>query len=173
VASFPRRIVLTGAESTGKTTLAEDIATRYRLPWVPEYARQYAETRGAALTIDDVEPIARGQLALERRPAADAPAVLDTNLLSTWIYGHYYYHYAPTWIDEYLRAEPADLYLLCEVDLPWVADSVRDRAARRDEIQHQFVTELATRRLRFAAVRGAGPARLQSAVAAIEQLTLE
>ena len=57
-----RRVVLTGAESTGKSLLAERLAAHFKAPWVPEFARSYAD-RAGILTLEDVEPIARGQLA--------------------------------------------------------------------------------------------------------------
>lgn len=166
MASVARRIVLTGSESTGKTTLAEALAAHYRVPWVPEFAREYAAARQGRLSAADVEPIALGQLALETTSGGDL--VLDTDLLSTWIYAHHYYGSAPTWIDAYLRAGPDKLYLLCDTDLRWVPDPARDRGDRRDEIHALFHAELVNRRLRFEVIGGRGPDRLAAAIRVID-----
>lgn len=169
MASLPRRIVLTGAESTGKTTLAVALAKHYGIPGIPEFAREYAESRGGVLTIADAEPIAVGQLTLEQSLSAVESAVLDTDLLSTWIYARYYYQWAPDWIDHYLRKSPADLYLLCDTDLAWVPDPIRDSGASRIQVDRRFREELASRSLPMAVITGFDDDRLQAAIAAVER----
>lgn len=168
---FTRRVVLTGAESTGKTTLAQGLASHLGAPWVAEFARSYAASRTTPLTVDDVEPIARGQLALERgsRVSPSGLVILDTDLLSTWVYAHHYYGWAPEWIDAELRSAPGALYLLCDLDLWWEADPVRDRAEVREAIQRRLAAELAARRLDHRVVTGEGPARLAAAVREVEE----
>jgi NadR type nicotinamide-nucleotide adenylyltransferase len=171
VAPLPTRIVLIGGESTGKTTLAAALAERYRLPWVPEFARDYATSRAGQLTVDDVEPIARGQLAAEDAALRRSPGglILDTDLLSTWVYAHHYYGEAPAWLASAVTRRVGGLYLFCDIDLPWIADVARDRGERRAEIQAAFRAELERRSLTFAGVRGVGSARLEAALAAIER----
>ncbi|MFN0177479.1 MAG: AAA family ATPase [Gemmatimonadales bacterium] len=171
MAPLPTRIVLTGGESTGKTTLAAGLAEHYRLPWVPEFARDYATARAGLLTVDDVEPIARGQLAAEDAAALRSPSgfILDTDLLSTWVYAHHYYGEAPAWLDAAVLRRAHGLYLFCDIDLPWIADVARDRGDRRTEIQAAFRAELERRSLTFADVRGVGSTRLEAALAAIER----
>jgi nicotinamide riboside kinase len=126
------------------------------------------------LTIEDVEPIARGQLGLEtsyRETAGErATLIFDTDLLSTWVYAHHYYGAAPDWIDERLRRTSAAgaLYLLCDTDLPWVEDPIRDRVAARQEIQARFRDQLIDRVLPFEALRGIGSDRLAAAIQAID-----
>src|SRR3954469_19325971 len=122
------RICVTGPESTGKTTLARRLAESLDTAWVPEGSRTYAERVGRPLDASDVSPIAREHIALADDGAALARArgatslILDTDLLSTVIYARHYYGAAPPWVEEEERTRRADLYLLCDVDVPWIAD---------------------------------------------------
>jgi NadR type nicotinamide-nucleotide adenylyltransferase len=171
VAPVPRRIVLTGSEATGKTTLAEALARHYQTTWVPEFARGYAEARAGLLTAADVEPIARGQLAAEQAGAAAARrlVVMDTDLVSTVLYARHYYGSAPAWVERTITAYPASLYLLCDIDLAWSPDGVRDRGHEREAMHalfHQTLTDLG---LVFHRIRGAGPARLAAAARAVDR----
>lgn len=136
--------MLTGAESTGKTTLAARLAHELGAPWAPEYAREYAGAVGRPLTAADVEPIARGQLALEDGAArrAGRVVVLDTDLVSTVVYARHYYGACPRWIEEAARDRRAGLYLLLHPDVPWVADPSRDRPLARDALHALFAAAL-------------------------------
>jgi NadR type nicotinamide-nucleotide adenylyltransferase len=135
-----RRICVTGPESTGKTMLAQRLARSLGTEWVPEAARVYAERVARPLTIDDVLPIAREHIALADAAAGRVAArrgsqlLLDTDLISTVLYGRFYYELQSSWLEAEARARRADVYLLCDVDVPWVADGVRDRPAQRDEM---------------------------------------
>ena len=126
------RICLTGPECTGKTQLAQRLARELGVPWVPEYAREYAVARGNDLGPQDVEPIAHGQIAL--MDAVAPPAILDTDLLSTVVYARHYYGACPPWIEAEARRRRADLYLLMDTDVEWIADPARDAGgdARED-----------------------------------------
>ena len=130
------RICLTGPESTGKTEIAATLARELGTVWVPEYAREYAETHGNDLTAEDVEPIARGQMANAERlaPSATRVLILDTDLLSTVVYARYYYGSCPRWIEEEAHRRRADLYLLLDTDIEWKPDAARDAGgdARED-----------------------------------------
>jgi nicotinamide riboside kinase len=121
------RICLTGPEATGKSQFAPRIAAETGAVSIPEFAREYALRVKRALTADDVEPIARGTIALH--DAVDANVVIcDTDLLSTVVYARYYYGSCPEWIEREARARRADLYLLLDTDLAWKADPARDAA---------------------------------------------
>ncbi|HKO14897.1 MAG TPA: ATP-binding protein, partial [Gemmatimonadaceae bacterium] len=121
----PLRVVLTGSESTGKTTLARALAGAYGIDWVPEFVRAYAGAKGAPLVLDDHGPIAHGQMALEDAHRAraiergDAIVVQDTDLLSTVVYCEHYYGTCPAWVAAAARERRPDLYLLLEIDVPW------------------------------------------------------
>ena len=172
----PHAVVLTGAESTGKTTLAARLAERYATAWAPEYSREYAAAKGAPLDASDVEPIARGQIALEDRArlaATDAGAAvvfLDTDLASTVVYARHYYGACPPWVERAARERRGDLYLLCHPDVPWVADPQRDRPAQRAELHALFVARLAELGARVVDVRGDWEEREQRACAAVDAL---
>ena len=169
------RVVVTGSECTGKTTLAEAIATRYETVWVSEFARQFVIEKGAAPGYEDVETIARGQIALEDEKTTEASGLLiqDTDLLSTVVYRRQQYGDCPGWIEEAFAKRAADLYLLAGIDVPWVPDGKqRDRGDRREEMHELFRSALLHRRLSFAEIRGPHDERLAAAVSAIDPLML-
>jgi NadR type nicotinamide-nucleotide adenylyltransferase len=170
-----RRIVLTGGESTGKTTLARDLAARFGTAWAEEAARVVAESMAGPLGPEDVEPIARVHVrladeAIRAAAAAGRPLVfLDQDLLSTVVYAKHYHGRCPGWIERLAAERLGDLYILCPPDLPWLPDPARDRGDRREEMHGLFVSALAGAGARVAHVKGLGEARMASAVAAIEK----
>lgn len=171
-----RRICVTGPESTGKTTLARQLAELARTEWVPEASRIYAERVGRELLASDVSPIAREHLALadpaaERARARGGGLVLDTDLVSTVVYARHYYDTVPAWIERAERARRADLYLLCDVDVPWIADGVRDRPTDREAMFDLFRRALERRRASVIVVRGDWGARWTLARDAVASLT--
>ena len=119
------RLCLTGPECTGKSTLAAQLAREFGTVWVPEYAREYAETHGNVLTAADVEPIARGQMASEDAARDAERIVLDTDLISTVVYARHYYGSCPQWIEAEALRRRADLYLLLDTDCIWLPDPAR------------------------------------------------
>jgi NadR type nicotinamide-nucleotide adenylyltransferase len=168
----PRRVVLIGSESTGKTTLAQALGEELGVPWVPEYARQYLDQKGAALTWEDVEPIARGQMAAEdaARPTGGL-LILDTDLVSTTVYARYYYGSCPLWALRAARERRAALYLLLHPDVPWVADGAqRDRPEGRQELHGRFRAALDALAAPVVDVRGSWAERAKTARAAIHSL---
>lgn len=145
------RVCVTGPESTGKTTLARQLAEWAGTEWVPEASRRYAVRTQGELLASDVAPIAREHVALADLAEARARArgasllVLDTDLISTVVYARHYYDSVPRWIERVERRRRADLYLLCDVDVPWIPDGVRDRPANREEMLARFRDALARR----------------------------
>jgi len=169
------RIVVTGSECTGKTTLAVALAEAYETAWVPEFVRRFVEKRAAAPTYADVDAIARNQITLEDERAAAAPGgpvlIQDTDLLSTIVYSHHYYGTCPVWIEDALRRRAPDLYLLADIEVPWVADGgQRDRGDRREEMQGLFRDALRSRGLAFADIRGTPDERLAMALSVIDEV---
>jgi NadR type nicotinamide-nucleotide adenylyltransferase len=169
---FVRRVVLTGSECTGKTTLTKALADHYRTVWVPEFGRSYVDQLSRALTSDDVDAIARGQIESEDRLILDANGLLiqDTDLISTAVYARHYFGVAPAWIDAAILARRADLYLLADIDVPWVADGLqRDRGDRREEMQALFREALRKYGATVVEVAGSLEQRMKTAIEAIDR----
>lgn len=164
-----RRVTVTGSESTGKTWLAERLAGHFGTAWSREFSREYALHKAAPLDETDVEPIARGQMRVEDEMLRHARrlAILDTDLVSTVVYAEHYYGRCPPWIVEEARARLAGLYLLCDIDVPWVADPARDRPHARHEIHTAFVRCLERFGAPCVTVRGSWEEREAIAIAAI------
>ena len=126
------RVCFHGAESTGKSTLARAMAERFGCPWVPEYGRDYCETRGTNLTMTDLLEIARGQnhamheamrAAMQQVGVADPPLLLlDTDPLMTAAWAKMLFGKVPAELLAYPRA---DLYLAFAADVPWIEDGTR------------------------------------------------
>jgi NadR type nicotinamide-nucleotide adenylyltransferase len=166
------RIVFTGSESTGKSTLAAAVAKHYGVEVVPEFVRAFAEQRGGAIEFSDHGQIARGQMALEDEYVARARTLViqDTDLLSTVVYCKHYFGRCPEWIEEAARARRPDLYVLCGTDVPWIADGVRDRGHMRNEMQELFIAAVAASQAASASISGAPDIRLARAIDIIDQL---
>lgn len=171
------RVCVTGPESTGKTSLAQRLAEWANTEWVPEASRVYAERKVVPLTAHDVGPIAREHIALADAAAGRAQArgrsmlVLDTDLLSTVVYARHYYGAAPWWVERAERERRADLYLLCDVDVPWIPDGIRDRPENREAMLALFHRALASRHANVVRVRGGWEERWATARDAVRALS--
>ena len=163
------RVVVTGSECTGKTTLSQSLSEQLGALWVPEYARTYAESVARPLTKDDVAVIARGQIALEAAGAATAPPIVvqDTDLVSTVVYSRHYYGGCPDWIVAAARHRLAPLYFLSDIDIPWVHDNVRDRPGERHLMDALFRGTLAEFGANTVRLSGLGAHRLHNAMTLI------
>lgn len=174
-----RRVVVTGSECTGKTTLARDLAARGGALWVPEQSREFAAGLGRPLTYEDVGAIASAQIAAEDAIVADAACrgdrvvFLDTDLISTVVYGRHYYGACPSWIEAEARVRLGDLYLLADIDVPWMPDGVRDRPEARQQVHDEFRATLAGFGARVCGVRGLGGDRMACAVACLRASGME
>lgn len=164
------RVCLIGPECTGKSTIAARLAARYQTLWVPEYAREYAARVARPLTAADVEPIARGQMALEDEGAtsADGLLILDTDLVSTFVYARHYYAEPPDWIEPLLPTRLANLYLLFAPDLDFAPDEVRDPTADRHAIHDAMRAALDALNARCERVEGGWEERLSTTIRAID-----
>lgn len=171
-----KRLVVTGSECTGKTTLASTLARHYGVRCTPEFVRGYAERKGTPIDESDHWPIALGQTSVEdeyldgAREAGHPLLILDTDLLSTVTYCHHYTGACDVGIERMARMRLADHYLLLDIDVPWVADGVRDRGDRRREIHDLFRVTLERFGAPFTLVTGSWQERFDTAVRATDSL---
>jgi NadR type nicotinamide-nucleotide adenylyltransferase len=167
------KVAITGPESTGKSMLSEQLAAHYQTAWVPEYAREYLEKLGRPYEERDILFIARGQVSGEERQLPQATRFLfcDTESLVTKIWSEVKYGRCDPWILDAIERHPYDLYLLCDVDLPWEYDPLREHPDQRQYLFDLYYNELKNRKYPFFVVRGTGPDRLANAVRIIENFT--
>ncbi len=165
-----RRIAVTGPESTGKSMLAEQLADHFHTTWVPEFAREYLEKLGRPYEEPDILLIAKGQMEREESQMKQAVKFLfcDTELLVTKIWSEVKYNRCDSWILESLETHHYDLYLLCDIDLPWQYDPLREHPNMRKYLYDLYFNELNDRGFCFAVISGTGPDRLQCALKTIE-----
>jgi HTH-type transcriptional regulator, transcriptional repressor of NAD biosynthesis genes len=171
-AHYALRVCIFGPESTGKTTLARQLAARLDTAWVPEYARTLLEAQGGAIALEDIERIARGQLASEDALARRANRVLvcDTDVLATAIWSDVLFGDCPAWIRAEADRRACDLYLVTGVDVPWEPDPVRYLPDQRAAFLTRCLAELERRGRRVVTLSGPPEARLRAAVAAVTAL---
>ncbi|MBL0938598.1 MAG: ATP-binding protein [Gemmatimonadaceae bacterium] len=172
----PLRIVLTGSESVGKTTLAADLAAHYGVLAVPEFVREFAQSIGRPIVYDDLITIARSQVALEEAHLERARALRhtllmhDTDPISTVVYAHHYFGGCPEEVEALAISRIPDRYLLLDIDVPWVPDGVRDRGEKRTELQQLFEETLVRLGAPISRIHGSWSERRTRAIAEIDHL---
>lgn len=166
------RIAVTGPESTGKTTLAIQLAEHFNGQYIAEFAREYVEKLPHHYTFSDVENIAMAQVK-QYRETIDSPNAIfffDTWLIITKVWFNWVFGKTPGWLDDQIHSCPIDLFLLCRPDLPWEADPVRENGGEnRIRLFEEYRAELTNYGFTFAEVGGSGEARLNEAIAAIRK----
>jgi nicotinamide riboside kinase len=169
-----KRIVLTGAECTGKSTLAQALSEHYGEPWTVEYVRDYVEQIDHELTREDLPSITKGQIATEDAGYSKAKRFVlhDTNLLSSIIYAKHYFGEIDDTLKQAFPQRDYTLYLLCAHEgIEWEADpGQRDSPAARAELQAKFKESLEQRQLPYVALSGDPAARFDQAVRAIDAI---
>lgn len=171
------KIVLFGPESTGKTTLSEDLARYFNAPMVKEYMREYLQkvwnSEKRICEPEDIIPIAEGQMKVENRLSKEADELLicDTDLLELKVYSEAYYegNCDPQLLKHALN-NYYDLYFLTYIDVPWIPDDLRDKPHDREGMFHRFKNELEQHNKPYFILKGNRDTRLKAAVEKINQL---
>ncbi len=180
-AYYVRRVVLVGAESTGKTTLAAALAQHFRTQWVPEYGREYWEKKVAGLDVHGPLPgwedeefvhIAREQQRRENLAARTANKVLfcDTNAFATGLWFERYMQRRHAEVDAIGGRDAAHLYFLTEPDFPFVQDGFRDGENIRQWMHERFSAVLQRGPAETVSLKGTPAARFSAACHAIERI---
>lgn len=166
------RVVITGAESTGKTTLVEQLATHFEAPFSREYVRDFTESIDRPIHAKDLDAIIKGQMDYEKEACKKSPRLVfhDTNLLSNAIYADYYFQAQPQALGSALSLAEYDLYLFCQNEIPWEPDGEqRDSPQVRDEIHLAFEKALEDCPVPVVQIKGNPEDRFHQAISAIRE----
>ncbi|HYG02506.1 MAG TPA: ATP-binding protein [Chryseosolibacter sp.] len=149
-----KKICFYGPESTGKTSMAMRMAKIFETEFVPEVAREMIITNN--FTLDQIVSIGKRQTEriLEKEKTANKLLMCDTDLITTQIYSQYYLGVVPPELYLFERQIQFDLYLLFDIDVPWVADGLRDLPHKREEMFYIFRQALETRNIPCVLVQG-------------------
>ena len=133
------KIIVTGPESSGKTTLCKALSAHFKIPFIEEYAREYLDTLNRDYNQDDLLKIAKGQLQAENEIQ-----LLDTDLITLKIWSEYKYGSCDNWILAQIEKQKSEkrFYLLCKPDTPWEADPQRENPNDRVDLFTSYKQEL-------------------------------
>jgi NadR type nicotinamide-nucleotide adenylyltransferase len=187
-----KKIVVIGPESTGKSTLCEQLAAHYKTIWCPEYAREYLLKHGTAYSFDDLLTIAKGQLSLEDRfvsamvngqwsmqQDSNSPLTthhsllfIDTNMYVMKVWCEYVFGKCHQFILDEIVNRKYDLYLLCNIDLPWVADELREYPDEepRKELYEIYKDIMINQQTPWVDISGSYEERLGKAIVAVDAM---
>ena len=188
-----KKVVVIGPESTGKSSLCEQLANHYKTEWVKEYAREYLLTNGTEYNYDNLLEIAKGQFALEKAAiqlvenkikkssdnnttsaANDLPEIvlIDTNMYVLKVWCEFVFEKCHPWILNQIVENSYDLYLLCDIDLPWVKDELREypEVGIREKLYHHYKDLLINQSTPWVNISGNYQQRVEIAVNAIDSI---
>ncbi|MBK7290776.1 MAG: AAA family ATPase [Chitinophagaceae bacterium] len=172
-----KKIVIIGPESTGKSTLCTELAEHYNSIWCPEYAREYLLKHGTDYTFDDLLTIAKGQLALEDEYSSkiensNKPLFIDTDMYVMKVWCEFVFGKCHRFILDQIIERKYDLYLLCNTDLPWVKDELREYPDLESRQQlHKIYTDIMiNQQTPWVDIKGNYDERLAKAIKAVDEL---
>jgi len=165
------KIVITGPESSGKTTLVEALSIRLEIESIPEFARSYLENLNNKYKYEDLLIIAKEQQkAIDNKVQKGNLLIVDTDLLTIKIWSEYKFGKCDEWIIQTLNLKKPDLYLLCKPDIPWEADPLRENQNDREELYQIYQEEIRKLEAPSVEISGSKEHRLSIAIQAIEEL---
>ncbi len=172
------KVVVTGPESTGKSTLCAQLAAHFDTVWVKEFAREYLITNGKEYTYDDLLKIALGQIHAEEegiRLASEAGkkiVFIDTDMYVMKIWSEFVFGKCELYILNQIAQRDYDLYLLCNTDLPWVKDELREYPDLpvREKLYHYYKDCMMHQFVPWVTVSGQNEERLEKAIMAVNNL---
>lgn len=177
--SSPLRIVVIGPESTGKSSLCQALAAHYQVLWCPEYARQYLEEKpgGYHYREEDLLLIARGQLRQESTylhragDRKDRFLFIDTDLYVMKVWSEIAFQKCDHWILHQIASRRYDYYLLCDIDLPWSEDPLREYPdpAMRKRLFNYYQDLLQRQRTPFSVISGQNSKRVNNAIQVLDR----
>jgi len=180
-----KKIVIIGPESTGKSTLCKSLADHYKTAWVKEYAREYLLNNGTAYSFENLLTIAKGQIDNEELgiknlvaqsssspPTHHSPLIIDTDMYVLKVWCEFVFGQCHHWILNRIVERPYDLYLLCNIDLPWVKDELREYPdlTTREKLYHHYKDILVNQHTPWVDISGNYEERLQKAISAIDKI---
>ncbi|MBK8141225.1 MAG: AAA family ATPase [Chitinophagaceae bacterium] len=179
-------MVILGPESTGKSTLCEQLAQHYETMWCPEFAREYLLTNGTNYEYEDLLTIARGQLALEdeysstlernslpmMEEGGHLPLFIDTDMYVMKVWSEFVFGKCHRFILDQIGERKYDLYLLCNTDLPWVEDELREypELHTRKKLYSIYKDIMVNQPVPWVDISGDYDDRLRKGIAAIDTL---
>ena len=161
------KIIVTGPESSGKTTLWKALSKYFTLPFSKEYAREYLEKLNRDYNQDDLLKIAKGQLQTE-----NGIQLLDTNLITLKIWSEYKYGSCDNWILAQIEKQKSEkrFYLLCKPDTPWEADPQRENPNDREELFEIYKKEIESLGHDYFIVEGEN--RIENAIKIVDEIRI-
>ena len=172
-----KKIVIIGPESTGKSTLCKHLAEHYQTLWCKEFAREYLEKNGTAYTYEDLLTIAKGQIELEEKILTKvnpqrSTIFIDTDMYVMKIWCEFAFNKCHSWILNQIATRKYDLYLLCNVDLPWKKDELREYPdiQTRNKLYHYYKDAMVNQTVPWVEISGNYETRFQKGINAVESL---
>jgi NadR type nicotinamide-nucleotide adenylyltransferase len=154
------RIAITGPESSGKTTLAEQLALQTNGTWIPEFAREFLEKLNRPYTQYDLDTIAKGQLLAWENAPVSSLQICDTDMTVMKVWSDFKFGTCSSFILEALNQQTFDHYFLCQPDIEWEEDTLREHPEQRVELFELYLAELKVRNLSFTVIGGSLEERL-------------
>lgn len=138
------KVIVTGPESSGKTTLCKQLSKHFQIPFTQEYARKYLACSGRNYQTTDLLKIAKGQLQYEQTTVNKQLYLQDTDLITIKIWSEYKFGNCNNWILSQIEKQKKEnrFYLLCKPDIPWQADPLREHPYNRKELFELYKKEL-------------------------------